>query len=195
MPTFEVADQGVHELVAGVMRDHHTDLEGAAVTVDVLMAHGTAGKLGIRGPAVKVHGRSCAAKVRITKLPERVAGRADCEITLDGDRWPNWSRKTQEAVIDHELTHLWLDMTKDTDDAGRPRLKTVLHDHEWGWFDDVVEHYGTASMEVQQYVGFRDGPLTQLWLPHMGPERIHGSGNHATRTRRRGRGKEAAVKD
>lgn len=189
MPTYEVADEDLVETVGRVMRANHKDLADAGVTVDVLLAHGSESKSGGRGPAVKVHGRVCAAKVRITALDERVAGRKDAELVLDGDRWENWSHRTQEAVIDHELTHLWMDLSKGEDDAGRPRLKLLLHDHDYGWFDAVVKRYGAASIEVQQFVAFRDGPLNQLWLPYFEPDPDVGG------RKNRRRGKDAAVKD
>jgi hypothetical protein len=187
MPTYDRAPTEWTGRVARVMREHHSELADAGVTVDLLLAYAAVGKSGARkGPAVKLHGRSCYAKIRITALDERVAGRADCEIVLDGDRCGEWPTRMADAVIDHELTHVWWDMAKGEDDAGRPRLKVRLHDHDFGWFNDCVRRFGGEAVEVKQFADFRDGPYTQLWLPGI---------DEAALKPKRKRGKEAAVKD
>jgi len=102
---------------------------------------------------IKVRGREAIACVRITSLEERVAGRGDAIIWVDGDRRQRMDVQTLEAVLDHELTHLERGTTGQgsyTDDAGRPILRMRQHDFEVGWFHEVAERHGERSVEVQQ---------------------------------------------
>jgi len=96
------------------------------------------------------------------------------EIIIDGDKWSLLDAERQVAILDHELCHLELQTdysgTK-RDDLGRPRLKMVHHDHQYGWFDAVVRRHGKASIEAEQVTAFIDNDYQQLWLPFMGTAR------------------------
>ena len=56
-------------------------------------------------------------------------------------------------MIDHELTHL---AKKGTifDPLDRPKLSMRLHDHQFGWFDQIAKRHGRASIEVKQVRAF-----------------------------------------
>jgi hypothetical protein len=56
-------------------------------------------------------------------------------------------------LIDHELTHL---AKKGTifDPLDRPKLSMRLHDHQFGWFDQIAKRHGRASIEVKQVRAF-----------------------------------------
>lgn len=132
------------------------------------------------------------ATVKINPLKARVLGSGDALVMIDGDRWMDFEEPEQRAILDHELTHLELvydddgelpeaaieaaeaNPTKERprpirlDDEGRPRLRIRLHDHQFGWFDDVVARHGRQAVEWAQFEKFRDGALQQLWLPGLG---------------------------
>ena len=155
MATYQLANHEVSEKVQEVMELYHPELDDADVKVDVLLAYGPRNVNGdLTGPALRHNGCRCLAKTRILGLRDRVAGRGDAEILLDGDQIDEWGDRELEAIIDHELTHLELVVDGHgavrRDDIERPRLKMRRHDHEFGWFDCVARRYGEAAVEVQQ---------------------------------------------
>jgi hypothetical protein len=173
--TYELAGERIVDAVSAVMREHHPGLRDAEVTIDVLLAHGPRdGDGDLVGPAIKVRGHRAVGLAKVMSLKDRVAGRADAEIVLDGDEIDEWSEPQLAAIIDHELTHLELKVDDDgavkRDDTDRPQLRIREHDHEFGWFDEVALRHGKQSYEVRQAEQLltRDD-LRQLYLPGMSP--------------------------
>lgn len=170
MPHFRKGNDTETAMVAAVMEKYHPDLHDAELIVDVLVAFATKNEQGEpRGPALSHGGYPAIATVRVNSLKSRVLGQGDALITLDGDRWGDYSPEQQRAIIDHELTHLEL-ITSDEggvegDDIGRPRLRLRKHDHQFGWFDAVVRRHGRHSVEWSQFKLFQDTALKQTWLP------------------------------
>jgi hypothetical protein len=147
--TYTLAGQEVLQLAAKVMKLHHDRLVEAGVEITYLMVSAARDKKTGEptGPALKLHGYPCRAIVKINSLKDRVAGKADADVQLDGDQWDGWMDAEQEAIIDHELTHLVA--TGESDDAGRPKLEMRNHDWQLGGFASVVEHYGDAATDKQ----------------------------------------------
>ena len=156
MATYRKADD-LAGLVSAVMKKWHKKLKDAGVTVSVLYAHAPRDKETGEptGPALKLHGSICAAVIKINSHKARVAGMTDAEITVDGDRWNDWTEAQHQALIDHELEHLELVIGEDgevkLDDCHRPKLKTRPHDHEIGVFESVAQRHGANSFEAKQY--------------------------------------------
>lgn len=169
MPTYERASEEVEHQVARIMERYHGPLDEAGVTVDILMCFAKRDANGDPvGAAIKNSGYACMATTKIVGTKDRAKGQADSEVLLDGDRWSELSGEEQDAVIDHELTHLELSVGDDgirIDDLGRPKLRVRLHDHQFGWFDEIVRRHGRCSIEWQQHEQFADGSYKQLWLP------------------------------
>jgi len=138
-----------------MLREHHPSLVDAKVTFDLLFATPEYDeKTGLpKSPPVKHGGYPAAATVKICSLKDRAKGCADVEIVIDGPEWRGLSESRRHALIDHELTHL--EFTGEYDDAYRPKLKMRLHDHQFGWFDEVARRHGDASYEVRQFETFR----------------------------------------
>lgn len=156
MPLFDEAPHAVTEVIEEMIDKFHGQLRDHGVIIDALRAFAKTDRNGDPvGPALKHNGYQAAAVVRITPYKLRVQGHGDAEITVDGDRWPEWSPQEQRAIIDHELQHLELMFDREggllRDDLGRPRLKMRLHDHQFGWFDAIARRHGPASVEVQQF--------------------------------------------
>jgi hypothetical protein len=169
MATYERASKETEKQVARVMKRYHSALEEAGVTVDVLMAYARRDGNGDPvGAALKLAGYQCIGTIRIIGTKDRAAGRRDTELLLDGDRFTELSGEEQDSVIDHELTHLELKVGDDGlrhDDLGRPKLRLRLHDHQFGWFDEIVRKHARDSIECQQFEHFMEASYKQLWLP------------------------------
>lgn len=149
---YQRASKEVAASVRKVMKKYHKPLFENGVTIDVVLAftdrtEGTAISAG--------RGRYALACIRILSLKDRAMGRADAEMMIDAASMEGWKAEDLEAVIDHELTHLQIRHSKSTnepmrDDLDRPCLVIRDHDHEFGWFDAPVRHYGAHAAEYQQ---------------------------------------------
>ncbi len=175
MPLFERADESIHRLMQKTMDEFHPGLRDAQVTVDCVMAHAKRDAEGQPlGPALKLHGVPAHAIAKILKLKDRAMGRADGEITIDGDRWDTWTAAQQKALLDHELEHFQLKLDREggvvRDDLDRPSLKMKHHDWDFGWFTSIAQRHGPASFECQQaeQVFQKDG---QFLFPFAAPGR------------------------
>lgn len=156
MPTlYEKASDAVCQQADGVINKYHDRLRDAAVKIDFIFAHAPQDEKGFpTGPAIKWHGFSAAGVCKILSIKDRAMGRGDAEIILDGDKWDSWDVERQNALIDHELTHIELVVNQmgilRRDDLDRPKLKLRKHDAEFGWFAEVARRHGTHSFEVHQ---------------------------------------------
>jgi hypothetical protein len=151
---YEKADDQLVAQMQRMLNTWHPGLRDAGVKVDVVVAHARKDDHGQpMGPAIKHHGVVVAAYVRILGLKDRVMGRGDAEIVLDGDRWDEWATEKQNALFDHELEHLQLRTDAGVvvrDDFNRPLLKIKPHDYEFGWFLSIAERHGEMSFEREQ---------------------------------------------
>jgi len=171
MPRYELAKAQTVSAVDRVMKTYHGRLSDVGVTCDTLLAFANTDVNGDpNGCAIKLHGRECNAKIRIVSTKDRVAGRADVEMIIDGDKLDLWSEEELDALIDHELTHLELCVNSkgglQRDDHDRPKLKIRLHDREFGWFDEVARRHGEHSFEMTQAKAMieEDRDFRQLYL-------------------------------
>ncbi len=162
MAFFKLAPEDVTDLVNEIIQQHHLRLAENEVTVDVLMAYASGD-----GHAIMVRGVPALASAKIIRLLDRVAGRGDCQILLDGDHWQHHHENTKRAIIDHELTHFELQQEEDgevkTDNIGRPKLRMRQHDHDYGWFDEIVRRHGNYAIEARQYRELQE-KVKQKWL-------------------------------
>jgi len=171
MTTYARAQDSTCEILADVMDEFHPHLRDAGLVIDLLLAHAATDVNGdTNGPALRLHGYACYATIRIIGLKDRVAGRGDAELLLDGDRCDTWSDEQLRAIFDHELTHLELQVSDQgnvkRDDIERPLLRVRKHDHQFGWFDCVARRHGQHSIEVQQAQQLTAmAELRQLYLP------------------------------
>lgn len=166
---FEKATENLLSFVRQAMEQWHSNLVQRGVVVETLLVYAPTDRDGIvSGPAIKVRGVEAAACVRVSKLEERLAGRGDAIIWIDGDRWKHWSTETLMAVLDHELTHLQTyddprTSEPEIDDLGRPKIRIRKHDFDFGWFAEVAERHGFASFEVAQFLYVAKGE--QMFFP------------------------------
>jgi hypothetical protein len=155
--TFTKTSDDVPRIIDELIDDHYHDLH--EVTFGTLFAHApvneTTGE--VMPPALKHHGLPAAATVRIVSLKDRAKGLPDVEILIDGDQWPKWSERRRHAVLDHELKHVEVRLEEtDTgaeivrDDLGRPKLRLLHHDVEFGAFADIAERWGDDSLDREQ---------------------------------------------
>jgi hypothetical protein len=163
MATFTRSPQSRLDQVLSVIAECYPDLHDLCdaekhrfpVTFDLLDVFADQDANGEpKGPAIKHHGRAVHADIRAVSKADRALGRGDVLIRFDGDHWEDMSEADQLALIDHELRHLNPLRTKDEawkkDDLGRQLFAMHDHDVEVGWFIDVAQRRGEASIEVQQ---------------------------------------------
>ena len=166
--SYEQCDHHMRELGASIIAKYHGDIETASVTITYLFARAPKNEQGEpMGPAVKVGGYPCAAKIKLVPLVQRADGRADVEVIIDADQWDDMTDPQREALLAHELYHLELCKDEEDnilgDDIGRPRLKLKKHDHQFGWFNAIAERYADESGEVRQAKAFVD-ECGQSWF-------------------------------
>jgi len=150
-----------------------TESKPLGLTFSVLMVHDEKNLDAdeILLPTLMHHGAPALAKVRAMPTPFRAHGLGDVELLVDGDRWKRLGKPTRYAVLDHELTHVELVFDDagrlQRDDCGRPKVQIRPHDWQFGWFAEVAERHGTASIEVQQ-ASMIQANAGQLLFPGMG---------------------------
>lgn len=173
MTTYERSTNELNDSLAAVMEHYHPHLRDAGLAVEILRAYAPRDDNDDPvGPALKLHGYECCATIKILDLKNRVAGRGDAELLLDGDNLDTWSEDQLRAILDHELTHLELRVDDhggvQRDDFGRPLLRIRKHDRQFGWFDCVALRHGMNSVEMQQATQITSvAELRQLYLPGM----------------------------
>lgn len=172
MSTYQKPSRDMVRLLDEVIGRYHQHLAEAKAKVYLLVAFAPTDENGERkGCAIRHHGYPALAKCWIVPTKQRVAGLGDAEILIDGDRWPDLDRDSQIALLDHELTHLRLLLDKDeqplVDSAERPKMAIRPHDRQYGWFDEVAQRHGGASVEVQQAKRLVD-ETGQLYLGEWG---------------------------
>lgn len=151
MATSYVRDTAVEEMVRERIKEAHEDMNRHGVRVCVLMATSD------KGHAVKHGGYAANATVSVVPLKDRVTKGYDAEIIIDQTAWDGFRPRQRLALIAHEVNHLRLVRKKDkfsgmlvvqTDDIGRPKLKTVPGDWNAGdGFRTIVREFGDDAVE------------------------------------------------
>ena len=129
----------------------HKPLLDARVKIDFVFAFSDKDDNGNpTNNALSKNGVKALGIARKIPLKDRVLGRGDAEIALDGDWWEGASAEAQSALLDHELHHLSIKIDKRglvRDDIGRPIIVLRKHDYEFGWFNIIAERHGKHSQE------------------------------------------------
>lgn len=133
----------------------HKPVLDARVKVDYVFAYADVDDNGQpKNHAMTKRGLRILGQCRKIKLKDRVLGRGDAEITLDGDWWGLATEAEKRALLDHELHHIAVEVDSNgkalTDDFTRPKLTLRKHDHEFGWFSVIAARHGKAAQEVKQ---------------------------------------------
>jgi len=156
MSTFQRCDESVNQMAEEILKqfETHEPLLAAGVKIDFVFAYAPTDEQGCPvGDALKLHGRAADGICRILPLKQRALGRGDAEISLDGDRWRDYSDAERRSLLDHELHHLSVRLEKGMpakDDLGRPKLRMRKHDVEFGWFAVIAARHGVESGERRQ---------------------------------------------
>jgi hypothetical protein len=157
MPIFDPVPAGheIRSVISDLISEYYPDLTEASVSVNAMFVYAARDADGQpKGPAIKHHGCAAYALIKINSLKDRVEGKDDATIFLDGDNYKDWPKETARAILHHEIHHLLVCRDKDgvikSDDHGRPKLKMRQHDVQIGWFMEIAEQYGSDSIEVQQ---------------------------------------------
>jgi hypothetical protein len=159
MPTtYEPADAETYALLEELIAEHRADLAKAGATITLLFAYSDSDK-----PAIRHHGFAVAGCARVNPYLDRVEGKGDATITLDGDGWKLRSAARRRALLHHELCHIGTCPGK-VDALGRPKLKSVPGDWENDGFNLVVKLYGDDAPE-KRWLNSVEAQLAQLDLP------------------------------
>ena len=148
MKQYSAVSDDVIGHVEAIRAKHHIHLFG--VTIGLLFVFSDESE-----QVLEHEGYRAAAVAKIVGLRERAAGMADALIVFDRYVWSGLSSKAKDALVDHELTHIVPVIKEDTgapkhDSLGRFKLRMRKHDHQIGWFDDVVNRHAEHSVEMQQ---------------------------------------------
>lgn len=190
MSTYSKCPPEVRELAEKVLEQFpsYQPLLEAKVKIDFLFAYAEVGDDGeSKGHALTKYGVRCLGITRKIGLKDRVAGRGDAEILLDGDWWKDETDARRKALLDHEMYHLEVRTDQDgvvlRDDLKRPKLKLRKHDVDVGWFAEVAGRQGSSSIEIEQAKWVMDSygqlfwpaidlPEPNLQITDGGPERL-----------------------
>lgn len=157
MATYSKATKELKEFSTSILSEFttHKLVLDANVNIEFLFAFGERNDNDeLVSDALTRRGYRVLGICRKTSEKERVAGRADVEITLDHDYWDQADEAQQKALLDHELHHIEVV----TDEAGtvvidgarRPKIRMRKHDVEVGWFKIIAERNTTFSQECIQ---------------------------------------------
>lgn len=182
---FTVANDEVQALVRRILEEQYPAIAGMIPELQIGVLFATSDKDG--KPALAKGGYPCAGVIRIVSEEDRAAGGPDVIISLDGDRWDDWTDEERYSLIHHELHHLVpAKLRPRMDDSGgwfcepdnlnRPKIRLRRHDFEIGGFNLIVEQHGAAALEWQAV------------------ERVHGAFNQQVFSFVTSKGKAAASK-
>jgi len=170
MSTYQKCPSEVRELAEEIMNEHRTykDVVEAKVKIDFLFAYAEVGEDGIsKGHALTKHGIRALGITRKLGIKDRVMGRGDAEVALDGDWWTEATPLRRKALLDHELHHIEVRTDEEgvvlRDDLKRPKLRLRKHDVEVGWFAEVAGRNGSASLELEQAKAVWDSYGQLFW--------------------------------
>lgn len=157
MSHFKRCPKSVNDLAEAIIKEYeqHKSLVESKVAIDFVFAYAPQDNAGFPvGHALMLNGAPCLGIARIISVKQRVLGRGDAEVSLDGDWWNDASPEQQKALLDHELHHITVAKTKTgmplTDDIGHPKLTMRKHDFQFGWFSIIAARHGMNSQECIQ---------------------------------------------
>ena len=130
MSTYTKCPAEVRELAETILNEFATykPVLEAKVKIDFMFAYAEVGEDGeSKGHALTKHGIRALGITRKLGIKDRVMGRGDAEVVLDGDWWDNETPLRKKALLDHELHHIEVRTDADgvvlRDDLKRPKLK------------------------------------------------------------------------
>jgi len=178
MPFFERGNDKLRELANDLLCkfETHKPVLDAKVKIDYVFAfcdrdEETGEPL---NDALTKNGMKCLGLTRKLPPKDRVMGRGDAEVALDGDWWAKANPDEQAALLDHELHHIAPKLKKgvlQVDAQGRPQLFLRKHDFEVGWFHIIAARH-EAAVERHQARGLMDGYGQLYWPELVGPGKV-----------------------
>lgn len=157
MSTYAKAPPEVKEMAEAILEEFlsYKPIVEAKVKIDFMFAFAEVGEDGeSKGHALNKHGIRALGITRKLGIKDRVMGRGDAEVCLDGDWWEKATPARRRALLDHELHHIEVKLDEEgvviRDDLKRPKLKLRKHDVEVGWFAVVAGRHGSNSLEIEQ---------------------------------------------
>ncbi len=156
---YSQAPSDVADRVAHLIKVFHPAIKDAGVKIDLLSVADDDPDVDY---PLKLRGHPAYATCRAVDIKGRTMGRGDAEIVIDEARYLTMPDAQKDALLDHEIEHIDIQFNKKgrvkLDCCRRPKIKMKLHDVEVGWFTNVAQRHGAASIECKQ--------ATQIFLEH-----------------------------
>jgi len=147
---YSMPDSDDVTLLARALADWHKPLADVGARVQILFASADPESETQTAP-VKHGGYPARATIRVVPTKDRLTKGYDAEMLVDRDWWGGARESRRVALLDHELSHLELVLTKDGqpayDDLNRPRLKLRKGDYASsdGFFEVIARHGDEAA--------------------------------------------------
>lgn len=139
--TYEPADGETYGLLKDLYLEHRDDLANTDAKILLLFAYGDDGK-----PAMKCRGMRAMGTCKVHCYKDKVQGKPDATITLDGTWWLTATPRQRLALLHHELSHIDV-YHGELDALGRCDLRSRRGDWDGDGFHEVLALYGEDSCE------------------------------------------------
>lgn len=141
-----------YELVQSRIDGFYPDLIECQFKIGILLVHPSASNP--EKPPLLRNGYPVTGDIKIVSYEDRVQGKPDATLKLEGQNWANVDEESKAGEVDHQLERLMVLRDKNTkaiktDDFGRPKLRLRPHDREVGVFDAVVRRHGRNAPEAR----------------------------------------------
>lgn len=128
---FDPADDSVLELAKSLISKYHTSLVNAKIAYL------------FRNKPMKKAGREVAATAEKISAKNKVLSNYDFIITISYEAWKGMQDAVKIAVLDHELSHLFIE---DDEKTGEPKFTLLPHTVEE--FSEVILRNGLYNIDL-----------------------------------------------
>ena len=115
----------------------------------------------IKKNAIVRRGATVYAYINLVHPKNKLFKPYSAEITIDGDKWMEFTDEKKMALLDHELTHVDFKLDKKTgdvkkDEDGNPILRLIYDEIQFTAFSSVARKHGPNSVEYQTLQTLKD---------------------------------------
>ena len=141
-----------YELVQSRIDGFYPDLVECQFRVGILLVHPSPSNP--EKPPLLRNGYPVTGDIKVVSYEDRVQGKPDATLKLEGQNWANIDEESKTGEIDHQLERIIALRDKNTkaiktDDFGRPKIKLRPADREVSVFDAVVRRHGRNAPEAR----------------------------------------------
>ncbi|MCK9279318.1 MAG: hypothetical protein M0P71_01750 [Melioribacteraceae bacterium] len=152
------------ELMNGLMSSNYPELIENGVNVGLFYVVKVDKDGEVQNEAcLKKDGRTCSGKISLISDLNRMTDSFDAKIVLDLNIWQRLSLEEKNALLDHELYHLYIvknpktgEVVTISDESSKVKLKLKKHDVVMWGFHDIIVRHGFGSQELQVLNGISE---------------------------------------